>query len=100
MRTRSASIKSIDASPKRTSRTKKKKKKEMKAAKKGKTATPRGANEAAGATKSSGEPWWHYFAQGDEQYSAYMVNEWGFEIRGDQALFEKLSLDIAQAGLS
>ena len=35
-----------------------------------------------------------------DEYKAYMANEWGHEKRGDEALFEKLSLEGAQAGLS
>lgn len=35
-----------------------------------------------------------------EEYKAYMADEWGHEKRGDQPLFEKLSLEGAQAGLS
>lgn len=33
-------------------------------------------------------------------YKAYMANEWGHPKRGDRALFEKLCLEGAQAGLS
>ena len=35
-----------------------------------------------------------------ERYEAYMENEWGWEKRGDSKLFEKLTLEGAQAGLS
>ena len=35
-----------------------------------------------------------------DEYKLYMANEWGHEKRGDNALFEKLSLEGAQAGLS
>ena len=35
-----------------------------------------------------------------DQYIRYMSEEWGWEKRGDQALFEKLCLEGAQAGLS
>lgn len=34
------------------------------------------------------------------EYQRYMSEEWGFEKRGDQPLFEKLCLEGAQAGLS
>lgn len=45
-------------------------------------------------------PWYSFFTKGDAEYDAYMANEWGFEKRGDVALFEKLSLEGAQSGLS
>ncbi|KAG7370698.1 3-methyladenine DNA glycosylase [Nitzschia inconspicua] len=51
------------------------------------------------STTSDG-PWYTVFTKGDEQYTDYMKNEWGFEKRGDEAMFEKLSLEGAQAGLS
>ena len=34
------------------------------------------------------------------EYKTYMQTEWGFPKRGDRPLFEKLSLEGAQAGLS
>jgi DNA-3-methyladenine glycosylase I len=45
-------------------------------------------------------PWYTKFTKGDEEYNTYMSTEWGFEKRGDVALFEKLSLEGAQSGLS
>lgn len=36
----------------------------------------------------------------DEEYRRYHDEEWGVELRGDRALFEKLSLEGFQAGLS
>lgn len=36
----------------------------------------------------------------DEQYLRYHDDEWGVELRGDQALFEKLTLEAFQSGLS
>lgn len=45
-------------------------------------------------------PWYHYFTKGDEAYDRYMSTEWGFEKRSNRDLFEKLSLEGAQAGLS
>lgn len=45
-------------------------------------------------------PWYHFFTKGDEQYDRYMAEEWGVEKRSDRDLFEKLSLEGAQAGLS
>jgi len=41
-------------------------------------------------------PW----AAGSEEYRRYHDEEWGTTLRGDQALFEKLSLEAFQAGLS
>jgi DNA-3-methyladenine glycosylase I len=45
-------------------------------------------------------PWYYFFTKGDEDYDRYMSTEWGFEKRSDRDLFEKLSLEGAQAGLS
>eukprot|EP00934_Nitzschia_sp_Nitz4_P002553 Nitzschia sp. Nitz4//scaffold139_size61406//18089//19135//NITZ4_006452-RA/size61406-snap-gene-0.9-mRNA-1//-1//CDS//3329535828//2543//frame0 len=45
-------------------------------------------------------PWYHFFTKGDETYNEYMSTEWGFEKRGSAALFEKISLEGAQSGLS
>jgi DNA-3-methyladenine glycosylase I len=45
-------------------------------------------------------PWYHVFTKGNADYEHYMAKEWGFEKRGDVALFEKLSLEGAQSGLS
>lgn len=45
-------------------------------------------------------PWYHFFTKGDPEYDAYMQHEWGHEKRGDAFLFEALSLEGAQAGLS
>lgn len=45
-------------------------------------------------------PWYHALTKGNADYADYMANEWGFEKRGDVALFEKLSLEGAQSGLS
>ena len=36
----------------------------------------------------------------DEEYRRYHDEEWGFPLHGDRALFEKLSLEGFQAGLS
>lgn len=36
----------------------------------------------------------------DEEYCRYHDKEWGFPLHGDQALFEKMSLEGFQAGLS
>jgi DNA-3-methyladenine glycosylase I len=47
-----------------------------------------------------GESWYNVFTKGDAEYNAYMAREWGMEKRGDVALFEKLSLEGAQSGLS
>jgi DNA-3-methyladenine glycosylase I len=45
-------------------------------------------------------PWYTVFTKNDEQYNRYMAEEWGTEKRGDVPLFEKLSLEGAQSGLS
>jgi len=45
-------------------------------------------------------PWYNYFTKSDPIYDKYMREEWGFEVRGDQKLFEKLCLEGAQSGLS
>lgn len=45
-------------------------------------------------------PWFTVFTKDDPQYTEYMKTEWSFEKRGDEAMFEKLSLEGAQAGLS
>lgn len=40
------------------------------------------------------------WSAGDEEYRRYHDEEWGFELHGDRLLFEKLSLEGFQAGLS
>lgn len=45
-------------------------------------------------------PWYYVFTKGDAEYDQYMSMEWGFEKRGDQALYEKICLEGAQSGLS
>lgn len=45
-------------------------------------------------------PWYTMFTKSDEEYNHYMSTEWGFEKRGEVALFEKISLEGAQSGLS
>ena len=40
------------------------------------------------------------WAAGSEEYRRYHDEEWGFPLHGDQKLFEKLSLEGFQAGLS
>lgn len=49
---------------------------------------------------ASDSAWYNVFTKGDADYNRYMATEWGFEKRGDQALFEKQSLEAAQSGLS
>jgi len=63
------------------------------------TAAPRAPTVVATA---GGRSWFEELYSGamSEEYKAYMRTEWGAEKRGDQALFEKLSLEGAQAGLS
>mmetsp|Transcript_29956 Transcript_29956/g.75491 ORF Transcript_29956/g.75491 Transcript_29956/m.75491 type:complete len:267 (+) Transcript_29956:91-891(+) len=56
---------------------------------------------SSGSSGKSQEPWFSVFAgSNNEEYQAYMRNEWGWEKRGDVALFEKLCLEGQQAGLS
>merc|ERR1712232_1390269 len=46
-------------------------------------------------------PWFTAFAgANNKEYIHYMQTEWGWEKRGDAALFEKLCLEGQQAGLS
>ncbi|GKY93340.1 hypothetical protein MPSEU_000301600 [Mayamaea pseudoterrestris] len=45
-------------------------------------------------------PWYTIFTKNDERYNHYMSTEWSYEKRGDDSLFELLSLEGAQAGLS
>jgi DNA-3-methyladenine glycosylase I len=40
------------------------------------------------------------WCRGDEQYAIYHDTEWGFPVRDDRALFEKISLEGFQSGLS
>jgi DNA-3-methyladenine glycosylase I len=50
---------------------------------------------------TTSDPWYRtMFTRGDEEYDRYMSTEWGFEKRGDVPLFEKMSLEGAQSGLS
>ena len=52
------------------------------------------------AIPSNHQPWYHFYTKGDKQYENYMSKEWSIEKRGNVELFEKLSLEGAQAGLS
>lgn len=54
----------------------------------------------ANANTNTKTPWYNSFTKGDPVYNSYMANEWGYEKRGDAALFEKLCLEGAQSGLS
>jgi DNA-3-methyladenine glycosylase I len=40
------------------------------------------------------------FGDGDPLYEAYHDDEWGLEVRGEQELFERVSLEAFQSGLS
>ncbi len=40
------------------------------------------------------------FGDGDPLYAQYHDTEWGHEVRGDTALFERLSLEAFQSGLA
>lgn len=57
-------------------------------------------NSILPTTCSTSIPWYTIFTKDDAEYNEYMATEWGFERRGDQVLFEKLSLEGAQSGLS
>ena len=59
-----------------------------------------GKKQKTATDDASSLPWYHFFTKGDEQYNRYMAEEWGVERRSDRDLFEKLSLEGAQAGLS
>lgn len=52
------------------------------------------------ATSSDENEWFNEFTKDDPLYMDYMTNEWGFEKETDEELFEKLSLEGAQSGLS
>jgi DNA-3-methyladenine glycosylase I len=57
----------------------------------------------AASEPASDEPWYVRAWAGqkmDSEYRAYMATEWGVPKRGELALFEKISLEGAQAGLS
>jgi DNA-3-methyladenine glycosylase I len=57
-------------------------------------------NDTRNETETSG-PWYRdVFTKGNADYEDYMANEWGFEEHGDVALFENMSLEGAQSGLS
>ena len=57
-------------------------------------------NMAQQEEQANSDAWYTIFTKGDEEYNAYMASEWSFEQRGDQNLFELLSLEGAQSGLS
>lgn len=70
-----------------------------------KSRTKRTSRQAPNTTrtapkKEKHDPWYAVFTKNDEQYNRYMAEEWGTEKRGDVPLFEKLSLEGAQSGLS
>ena len=63
---------------------------------------PRRKREPDAPGDPPGAAWYEraYSGATSEEYKRYMRDEWGHEKRGDDALFEKLSLEGAQAGLS
>lgn len=65
-------------------------------------AAPVGAPEGWGGSvpTAGATAWFDGYVKSNEQLRTYMHEEWGFEKRGDRALFEKLCLEGAQAGLS
>ena len=52
------------------------------------------------AVEQQQQPWFSKFTQDDPLYIDYMSSEWGFEKQTEEELFEKLSLEGAQSGLS
>ncbi len=46
------------------------------------------------------DKWYSELMRKDPLYADYLTNEWGFEKRSEQELFENLSLEGAQCGLS
>ena len=65
--------------------------------------TSKAVSKPAVAVKASKKGSWFeevYSGAMSEEYKRYMREEWGMEKRGDVPLFEKLSLEGAQAGLS
>lgn len=65
-------------------------------------AKPAGKTNHASSTvyEDNSKPWYTVFTKSDPEYDRYMALEWGFEKRGDKALFEKICLEGAQSGLS
>ena len=72
-------------------------------ASRGATRMPKRARGTEARSIATEQPAWYealYSGAMSDEYKAYMRDEWGHEKRGDRALFEKLSLEGAQAGLS
>ena len=69
-----------------------------------KSSAAKSAPKIAPASKSAADApisWFERYAGSmSAEYKHYMQTEWGFPKRGDRPLFEKLSLEGAQAGLS
>ena len=69
-----------------------------------KNSAAKSAPKIAPASKSAADAptsWFERYAGSmSAEYKHYMRTEWGFPKRGDRPLFEKLSLEGAQAGLS
>jgi len=69
-----------------------------------KNSAAKSAPKIAPASKSAADAptsWFERYAGSmSAEYKHYMQTEWGFPKRGDRPLFEKLSLEGAQAGLS
>ena len=74
----------------------------VKASKKSATEAPVARSGSGSVARSGGGSWFEEVYSGamSEEYKRYMREEWGMEKRGDMPLFEKLSLEGAQAGLS
>uniref|UniRef100_A0A7S3KXX2 DNA-3-methyladenine glycosylase I n=1 Tax=Amphora coffeiformis TaxID=265554 RepID=A0A7S3KXX2_9STRA len=61
---------------------------------------PKSQKSSSSNTETAQVPWYHVFTKGGADYNQYMREEWSFEKRGDQALFEKVCLEGSQSGLS
>jgi len=64
--------------------------------------TKRGGATTTTTGEKEAKPWFvdAFGGKMSDEYVRYMSEEWGFVKRGDRALFEKLCLEGAQAGLS
>ena len=57
-------------------------------------------SQAKVAKAAAATPWYTKFTRGEPNYDNYMENEWGHRVHDDRMLFEYLTLEGAQAGLS
>ena len=61
---------------------------------------PKAPGATAALPAPSEEPWFASMPNMDAQYCQYMSTEWGHPEHGERDLFESLTLEGAQAGLS